>query len=73
LTKELLDEQGVSLTDALRLLRQCLPKHAILVGQNIGKDVAWLQLREGSDFKVSKHPASRSHTGLDCASTWFLK
>ena len=27
-----------------------MPKNAILVGQNIGKDVEWLGLKEGEDF-----------------------
>mmetsp|Transcript_7687 Transcript_7687/g.25474 ORF Transcript_7687/g.25474 Transcript_7687/m.25474 type:complete len:236 (+) Transcript_7687:72-779(+) len=51
LTRELLDEHGVPLEQALALLRQALPKHAVLVGQNIRNDVVnWLALREGEDF-----------------------
>ena len=38
------------LETALGLLRRVLPPSAILVGQNIGKDVEWLGLREGADF-----------------------
>jgi hypothetical protein len=32
------------------LLKQHLPRTACLVGQNIGKDVMWLGLKEGVDF-----------------------
>lgn len=32
------------------LLRAHLPPNAILVGQNIQSDVAWLQLAEGVDY-----------------------
>ena len=39
------------LPQALGLLRQCLPRHAVIVGQNISKDVQWLGLREGQDFE----------------------
>jgi len=50
LTKELLDERGVTIEEAMVDLRSALPAHAILVGQNIRKDVEWLGLREGVDF-----------------------
>lgn len=50
IAKETLDTFGVSLEFALDTLRRFLPKDGILVGQNIGKDVAWLQLKEGKDF-----------------------
>ena len=34
------------------LVRRCLPsRKAILVGQNVSKDIEWLGLREGEDFK----------------------
>lgn len=36
--------------EALALLRAHLPPNAILVGQNIQKDVQWLQLAEGVDY-----------------------
>jgi len=42
--------QGVTEEEALRLCRAALPKNAMLVGQNILKDVQWLQLEEGVDF-----------------------
>eukprot|EP00210_Caulerpa_lentillifera_P007334 g7010.t1 len=51
IVKETLDTYGVSLEFALDMLRRYLPKDGILVGQNIGKDVAWLQLKEGIDFQ----------------------
>lgn len=50
----LLDGQGIAFEQAVQLVRQYLPRNGILVGQNIGKDVDWLQLREGQDFQVSK-------------------
>ncbi len=50
LTKELLDTYGMPLEMALGLLRQHLPRNAVLVGQNIGQDVSWLGLKEGVDF-----------------------
>lgn len=51
LTKDILDTHGVSLDEALCILRTYLPRHSILVGQNIGKDVHWLSLVEGVDFE----------------------
>jgi hypothetical protein len=50
LTKEVLDQHGIPFEQAIAQLKQALPKTAILVGQNIGQDVAWLGLREGVDF-----------------------
>eukprot|EP00596_Hydrurales_sp_CCMP1899_P000881 CAMPEP_0119042992 /NCGR_PEP_ID=MMETSP1177-20130426/16325_1 /TAXON_ID=2985 /ORGANISM="Ochromonas sp, Strain CCMP1899" /LENGTH=305 /DNA_ID=CAMNT_0007010135 /DNA_START=140 /DNA_END=1057 /DNA_ORIENTATION=- len=50
LTKEILDSHGLSLAEALALLRAHLPPNAILVGQSILKDVQWLQLAEGVDY-----------------------
>ena len=50
ITKELMDQYGQPLADALVTLRAHLPPNAILVGQNIKKDVEWLQLVEGLDF-----------------------
>ena len=52
LTRELLDSQAVLLPEALRILRLYLPRNATLVGQSIGKDIEWLQLREGHDYQV---------------------
>mmetsp|Transcript_2052 Transcript_2052/g.4190 ORF Transcript_2052/g.4190 Transcript_2052/m.4190 type:complete len:247 (-) Transcript_2052:224-964(-) len=50
ITAETLAQFGLDLTHALGLLRQHLPPSACLVGQNIGKDISWLGLREGVDF-----------------------
>jgi RNA exonuclease 4 len=50
ITKELMDQYGQPLADTLVTLRAHLPPNAILVGQNIKKDVEWLQLVEGLDF-----------------------
>lgn len=51
LTKEILDVHGIPLQQALEILKAALPKNAILVGQNISKDVEWLQLRAGEDYQ----------------------
>lgn len=50
ITPELLNAHGMPLQQALQILRTTLPAHAVLVGQNIGQDVAWLGLKEGTDF-----------------------
>ena len=50
LTKELIEAHGVPLPEAIQRLRAALPTHAVLVGQNIAKDVQWLNLVEGTDF-----------------------
>lgn len=41
---------GVDLETGIQMVRSALPPSAILVGQNILKDVQWLGLREGVDF-----------------------
>jgi RNA exonuclease 4 len=51
LTEEIMEEKGISLEDAMIKLREALPKDAILVGQNILKDVEWLGLQRGVDFE----------------------
>ena len=51
LTQATLDMYGRPLEESLRYLREQLPRHAILVGQNIRKDVEWLGLKEGVDFE----------------------
>ncbi len=51
LTRETLDSYGIPLDRAMAALRENLPKSAILVGQNIRKDVEWLGLKEGVDFE----------------------
>lgn len=43
-------QQGLPLEQAISILKASLPKTAILVGQNINKDVQWLGLKEGVDF-----------------------
>ena len=49
LTEESL-KNGVPLVEAMASLRHMLPQNAILIGQNILKDIEWLQLAEGVDF-----------------------
>eukprot|EP00959_Pyramimonas_sp_CCMP1952_P283067 5916787-Pyramimonas_sp.AAC.1 len=49
-TAELLEEHGMDLAQAVAKLKKHLPYNATLVGQNIGKDVQWLKLREDEDF-----------------------
>lgn len=51
LTSEIVAERGMTLGDAMQRLRSVLPKTAVLVGQNILKDVEWLGLEEGIDFQ----------------------
>jgi DNA polymerase III epsilon subunit-like protein len=50
LTAELLARNGIPFPTAMQILRQHLPRHAILVGQNIFKDAEWLGLKDGEDF-----------------------
>lgn len=50
LTKERVDAEGVSFEEAMKQVRQMLPKESILVGLNIQKDVEWLDLKRGDDF-----------------------
>lgn len=50
LTEEIVEKNGQPLAEALASLREHLPPNAILVGQNILKDVQWLQLAEGVDY-----------------------
>lgn len=52
ITREKLEKEGIPFADAMVLVRRCLPsRKAILVGQNVSKDIEWLGLREGEDFK----------------------
>jgi len=50
LTEELIEEKGIPLKEAVDKVKSLLPKEAVLVGQNILKDVQWLKLTEGQDF-----------------------
>mmetsp|Transcript_12324 Transcript_12324/g.39678 ORF Transcript_12324/g.39678 Transcript_12324/m.39678 type:complete len:350 (+) Transcript_12324:574-1623(+) len=52
LTAERLQAEGRPLAEALGVLRDHLPPQAVLVGQNINKDVEWLGLKEGTDFAM---------------------
>ncbi|KAL1500430.1 hypothetical protein AB1Y20_013087 [Prymnesium parvum] len=52
LTAELLEQRGTTLAEALATLRAALPSSAVLVGQNILKDVEWCGLVEGRDFAM---------------------
>lgn len=45
--------RDTDLSSAIELLKQHLPKEAILVGQNIGHDIEWMQLTKGTDFRDS--------------------
>ena len=51
LTPELLAQHGMPLERAVGVLQAALPPHAVLVGQNISKDVQWLGLKEGVHFE----------------------
>jgi RNA exonuclease 4 len=50
LTEELV-QGGIPLAEAVEQVRKVLPANAILVGQNILKDVQWLGLVESKDFQ----------------------
>jgi RNA exonuclease 4 len=50
LTAERVAARGVPLASAVAAVRASLPPTAVLVGQNILKDVHWLGLKEGADF-----------------------
>lgn len=50
LTREVLDQYGMPLEQALSILRAHLPKSAVIVGQNIRKDIEWLGLKEQVDY-----------------------
>lgn len=51
ITKETFENaETMTLEEAMVKVRSVLPKHAVLVGQNIAKDIAWLGLKEGEDF-----------------------
>ncbi len=60
LSRELLESQGMPLEGALALVRRFLPRSAVLVGQNISKDVQWLGLRCAGALGLSQgHRAIR--------------
>jgi RNA exonuclease 4 len=42
--------KGVSLEQATKMIKSVLPQTAILIGQNILKDIGWLNLKEEIDF-----------------------
>jgi hypothetical protein len=50
ITREILDAHGIPLEQAIQHVKRQLPRTAILVGQNIAKDVEWLGLKDGEDF-----------------------
>ena len=54
LTPELLERHGMPLARAVGVLTAALPPSAVLVGQNISKDVQWLGLREGQHFEQAR-------------------
>jgi hypothetical protein len=49
--KEEVESEGVSLDEAMAGIRAHLGPEAVLVGQNVLKDIQWLGLREGVDYK----------------------
>lgn len=68
--------QGITEEEAISLFRATIPPSAILVGQNILKDVEWLHLVEGEDFAglldlaglfACKNPQFRSLTFFSLA------
>ena len=87
LTKDQVEQYGMPEDQALQVLKQNLPKNAVLVGMNIRKDIEWLQLVEGNDFQscydlaglfrvwnqsVRNGKGGWTYFGLDhCAQTWL--
>ena len=69
----MIDHSGMALQEAIAILRQYLPKYAILVGQNIGKDVEWLGLKEGVDFQVRCHFPLITQAFLVCRTSLFTE
>ena len=63
LTAERCEAEGVPLQEALATLRANLPPAAILVGQNINKDVEWLGLVEGEDYAMQARREGESWSG----------
>ena len=60
LTKELLDEKGMSLDQAMAIVRRALTVESILISYNIDTDIEWLGLKVDTDFGVSTFPRSLS-------------
>lgn len=52
LSEGIIEQEGVSFQQGLQYLRNVLPTTAVLLGQNIGQDVRWLELKEGKDFQA---------------------
>lgn len=50
ITADMIAQYGMPRDQALAALRACLPRNAVVVGQNISTDIKWLQLREGQDY-----------------------
>ena len=44
-------ENGISLDEAIKLLKSKLPSDSILNGQRIGGDIEWMKLQKGYDFQ----------------------
>jgi len=49
-TQEDIDQNGVTMEEAVARVRACLHPAAVLVGQNILKDMQWLGLVQGQDY-----------------------
>mmetsp|Transcript_27973 Transcript_27973/g.85831 ORF Transcript_27973/g.85831 Transcript_27973/m.85831 type:complete len:374 (-) Transcript_27973:311-1432(-) len=49
-TKDLVDQRGVSIEEAIASLRAVLPKNAVVVGQNVSQDATWLNISAPNDF-----------------------
>lgn len=45
------EENGIPFADAVAIIRSHLGPDAVLVGQNVLKDIHWLGLKEGVDYK----------------------
>lgn len=43
-------EKGIALEEAIEKIKQLLPKDALIVGQSIASDLAWMKLTRGVDY-----------------------
>ena len=60
LSEEIITKYGIELEDAIAQITTTLPSNCMLVGQNILKDVSWLNLEEGVHYNCMMDLAGRN-------------
>lgn len=60
LDKEPLDKYGLEPEEAMKIIKECIPPNAVLVGHNIGRHITRLGLKKGVNYRDS----------LDLADCW---